>query len=101
LADDYDSKRDRWNGYVPEYYNEVHARFEKMEEQRKRFRLSQTEAALVENAEGEKEDGKKDENDNDDDELKQDGTNAADAVASVDPKTRTAIRNLRIREDTV
>ncbi|KAA6365285.1 MAG: putative Pre-mRNA-splicing factor slu7, partial [Streblomastix strix] len=86
LALDYDSKRDTYNGYVPEFYNQTLKFYEKTEEERKRRRLMN----LKGNEDEEGEDGVRV------DESKTDNS----AVASVDPRTRTAIRNLRIREDT-
>lgn len=118
---DYDGKRDRWNGYDPNTYNKVINAFEKADVERRRQKADSmqfmtepdedharfpnkgkegdgksNESKLV----AEESDSDDDDDDRDDTEFKE-GTGYNNApIQKVDPKTRTTIRNLRIREDT-
>ncbi|KAH7828249.1 pre-mRNA-processing factor SLU7 [Monocercomonoides exilis] len=90
LPMDYDSKRDIWNGYHPDFYKDVHERYQKLDEKRKELRLKATSSVgdVIE--------------DQDEHAGIREDESAADpsSIAFVDSRTRTAIRNLRIREDT-
>ncbi|CAG8585594.1 1274_t:CDS:2 [Funneliformis caledonium] len=74
---DYDSKRDRWNGYDPSEHSKIYEEYEKIEEARRKMKANeldkQSTIELVKKT-GERQ--------------------------KVNTKTRTTIRNLRIREDT-
>jgi len=124
LVLDYDGKRDRWNGYDVDEHDEVVMKFQMTEEERKKKKKKEeeelnsfmtepdpTHSRYPHDAPKEKpiklnnlgidsdEDSDEDEKDKD----KEDFLDKADtAVGGVkkDPKTRTTIRNLRIREDT-
>lgn len=112
--DDYDSKRDRWDGYDPAMYSQVVEEHQALEEARRKLREEEidktTDLKTVEKVakagKGKKkavpgdedEFGSSDESDDDRDERYAEG---ADAVGQkVDTKTRITVRNLRIREDT-
>eukprot|EP01116_Phalansterium_solitarium_P012981 TRINITY_DN2977_c0_g3_i1.p1 TRINITY_DN2977_c0_g3~~TRINITY_DN2977_c0_g3_i1.p1 ORF type:complete len:541 (+),score=181.76 TRINITY_DN2977_c0_g3_i1:146-1768(+) len=118
---DYDGKRDRWNGYDPAEHRKVMDQFEKIEEERRRKKkeeldkfMTEPDAAhdkfphdkeakskepadsLVDNkSDSDSEFGS--DNEDEDDEFK-DNTEAAVGVKR-DARTRTTVRNLRIRED--
>jgi pre-mRNA-processing factor SLU7 len=117
--DDFDSKRDRWDGYDNSMYSKVIEEHQALEEARRRIREEEidksTDIKTVErvakagkgkkkagkDAGGDDDDadfGSSDESD-DEDELKY--AEGADVVGQkVDTKTRITVRNLRIREDT-
>jgi len=109
--DDYDSKRDRWDGYDPAMYRQVVEEHQALEEARRKLREEEidktTDLKTVEKVakagKGKKKAadddfGSSDESDEDVDERYAEG---ADAVGQkVDTKTRITVRNLRIREDT-
>ena len=87
---DYEGKRDRWNGYDPSLHFELIDSYNMVEQERQR----EKEENLLEGK------GLKDEDiaSSDDDEFKD--THEVQSGQKFDVKTRTTIRNLRIREDT-
>lgn len=114
--DDWDSKRDRWDGYDASMYSKVVEEHQALEEARRKLREEQidnsTDLKTVEKVakagKGKNKAAKKDNEDEDDfgssDESDEDEdryAEGADAVGQkVDTKTRITVRNLRIREDT-
>jgi pre-mRNA-processing factor SLU7 len=104
---DYDSKRDRWNGYDNRAYKSVVEDYEAIEEARRTAREEEIDAqtstdmaAVKKVAKAKKDDddfGSSDEDDEDEEKYAE----AADQVGQkLDTKTRITVRNLRIREDT-
>jgi len=92
---DYERKRDRWNGYDPSEHNKLIQKFEILEDIRRKQKLtetSNTDEAVPNNLAASAEE-------EDEEFIEKEDYNAP--VTKVDPKTRTTIRNLRIREDTV
>jgi len=125
LEFDFEGKRDRWNGYDPAMHEDVVRRFEKTEQLRRKLKQEQLVSKFATEPDPEqkrfphevKKGEKKapslidelddpDLNDEDDEELKEGDDEKADfqdggeLLQSKDPRTRTTIRNLRIREDT-
>lgn len=112
VAQGYDAKRDRWNGYDPAEHKRVYDEFAAIEAARQKIREEEidkqttTDLAAVRKVAkaGKGEGGEKDpdfgsSDEDDDDEEKY--ADAADAVGQkLDTKTRITVRNLRIREDT-
>eukprot|EP01097_Dermamoeba_algensis_P006387 TRINITY_DN4003_c0_g1_i1.p1 TRINITY_DN4003_c0_g1~~TRINITY_DN4003_c0_g1_i1.p1 ORF type:complete len:302 (+),score=74.51 TRINITY_DN4003_c0_g1_i1:60-965(+) len=117
---DFDGKRDRWNGYDPTNHVSVIEKFEKVDQERKQKKTAALNSFMTEpdpshqrfphEADNkDKKDGKKlvDDSDEEDSEVddenkefkEREGYNNA-PVTKIDPRTRTTIRNLRIREDT-
>jgi pre-mRNA-processing factor SLU7 len=99
---DYDSKRDRWNGYDPSEHAKIYEEYEKIEEARRKMKASeldkQSTTELVKKT-GERTTGEFSSEDEEDDEDKY--AERSDMPGQkVNTKTRTTIRNLRIREDT-
>ncbi|XP_071947761.1 pre-mRNA-splicing factor SLU7-like [Antedon mediterranea] len=94
---DYASKRDRWNGYDEEDYDDVIKEFAKIEEAKKELKAAQLEdEMMIEKQTKEKEKGDSDNSEDEDkyaDDFDMPGTN-------FDSKRRITVRNLRIREDT-
>lgn len=90
---DFDGKRDRWASYDPKEYEEVVKSFEKIEEERRKFKESEADADIKKGIATEELD-----------ETKEEEEKYAEAVdmpgQKVDTKTRMTVRNLRIREDT-
>lgn len=112
VANGYDAKRDRWNGYDPAEHKRVYEEYAAVEAARQKLREEEidkqttTDLAAVrkvakagkEKAEGREDDfGSSEEEDEDQDKYAE----SADAVGQkLDTKTRITVRNLRIREDT-
>lgn len=86
---DWDSKRDRWNGYDANEYLKQVEEWEKIEEKHKELKSNKFFSEV----------GKKDADEEEKDEDKY-AEDADMAGQKLDLKTRTTIRNLRIREDT-
>ncbi|CAO3631910.1 unnamed protein product [Cunninghamella blakesleeana] len=97
---DWDEKRDRWNGYDPKEHDKVIEEYNKIEEARRAAKASELDkqeelAAIAKEGGGSQ--NKKNDSDDDDDKY----ADEADMPGQhVNQKTRTTIRNLRIREDT-
>lgn len=95
----FDAKRDRWNGYDPRTHVNAVARFEALEEERRRLREEELNKQVQSkgNAEPKKKrvhhDSDFDSSDEDDDDEDEDQT------AGVGPQGGLNVRNLRIRED--
>eukprot|EP01098_Paradermamoeba_levis_P012965 TRINITY_DN5793_c0_g3_i1.p1 TRINITY_DN5793_c0_g3~~TRINITY_DN5793_c0_g3_i1.p1 ORF type:complete len:581 (+),score=216.57 TRINITY_DN5793_c0_g3_i1:173-1915(+) len=117
---DYDGKRDRWNGYDPSNHTTVVDKYDKIAQERKQQKSEALNAIagkseLSKSGDLETEEGeaaaeakkpKEEEDDEDEEEDEEtrgfketEGYNNA-PITKVDPRTRTTIRNLRIREDT-
>ncbi|KAJ3219170.1 mRNA splicing protein [Dinochytrium kinnereticum] len=108
----FEAKRDRWNGYDPDDYTKIVEEGEAIEAERRRLREQKAREKLELAAKntGEKEaekeaiaedPAKADESGSDAEEDDEKYADAADAVGQkLDAKTRTTVRNLRIREDT-
>ena len=101
----YDAKRDRWNGYDASDHSKILEEWEMVDNERKRLREKELEKTL--RSGNPNEDGK-DANilagfeESSDEEVDEDKyAESSDMVGQkVDTKTRTTVRNLRIREDT-
>lgn len=112
IADGYDAKRDRWNGYDAAQHKKIYDEFAAVEAARQRLREQEidsqttTDLAAVRKVakagkgEGEHADpdfGSSDEDEDDEEKY----ADAADQIGQkLDTKTRITVRNLRIREDT-
>ncbi|ORY04997.1 hypothetical protein K493DRAFT_275392 [Basidiobolus meristosporus CBS 931.73] len=102
----FDGKRDRWNGYDPREHDELYKEWEMIEEERKKRKAQELDKAVVEGqasaAKLQKlanKSGEFSSDDSDEDEEKY--AEKSDMPGQkVDTKTRTTVRNLRIREDT-
>ncbi|KAJ1557982.1 mRNA splicing protein [Nowakowskiella sp. JEL0078] len=93
----YDAKRDRWNGYDPEEYTSILQEGELIEMERKNLREQQIKENLAATTENINEDDSSGDEKEDEDKY----ADAADMPGTkLDTKTRTTVRNLRIREDT-
>lgn len=112
IAQGYDAKRDRWNGYDAAEYKKIYEEYAAVEAARQKLREQEIDSqtttdlaavrkvAKAKKADGEGGDpdfGSSDEDDDDEEKY----ADAADAVGQkLDTKTRITVRNLRIREDT-
>ncbi|EJD02763.1 pre-mRNA-splicing factor SLU7 [Fomitiporia mediterranea MF3/22] len=112
VAEGFDAKRDRWNGYDVSQHRKIYDEYAAVEAARQKIREQEidsqttTDLAAVRKVakagkgEGEGADpdfGSSDEEDDDEEKY----ADAADAVGQkLDTKTRITVRNLRIREDT-
>ncbi|CAO3630833.1 unnamed protein product [Cunninghamella echinulata] len=104
---DWDEKRDRWNGYDPKEHDKVIEEYNKIEEARRAAKATELDKQgpttttelkkLAKKGGSEDQNGEEDDDDDDDDKY----ADQADMPGQhVNQKTRTTIRNLRIREDT-
>nr|CAG8495316.1 4034_t:CDS:2 [Entrophospora candida] len=98
---DYDAKRDRWNGYDPSEHVKIYEEYEKIEDERRKIKANELDKQST--TELVKKTGKRtagefssDEDDEDDDKYAERSDMPGQKVNT---KTRTTIRNLRIRED--
>lgn len=96
LVFDYDGKRDRWNGYNPDWYQEKIDEYRKIEEAKRQLKAERLEKELIS---GEVTEAQKGDSDSDEDEDKY-ADSANMPGTKYDSKTRSTVRNLRIREDT-
>ncbi|KAJ3194479.1 mRNA splicing protein [Irineochytrium annulatum] len=105
----FEAKRDRWNGYDPSEHSKIVEEWELIDMERQKIREQKAKEKLTsKKVEGkddeakEAEDAKEGEESGSDDEQDEDKyADAAEAVGQkLDAKTRTTVRNLRIREDT-
>lgn len=114
---DWDGKRDRWNGYDPSTHAVVVDQYEKIEQERRKMKkeeemkkFSESDATQQKNPsakEGETKEPAKvvddDSSDDSDEDVNEDDFKTKEEGSleiKKDPKTRTTVRNLRIREDT-
>ncbi|KAJ1544546.1 mRNA splicing protein, partial [Cladochytrium tenue] len=98
----FEAKRDRWNGYDPNDHAKVVEDWEMVEQKRKEKREQEAQRKLAEAAATKIGPQKEDDDEEEDDDKDEDKyADSADAVGQkLDAKTRTTVRNLRIREDT-
>ncbi|KAJ3110233.1 mRNA splicing protein [Phlyctochytrium bullatum] len=106
----FEAKRDRWNGYDPNDYLKIVEEGEAIEAERRRLREEKARQKLEQAAKGGGDTGedtgaqaasKVEDSGSEDEEDEEKYADAADAVGQkLDAKTRTTVRNLRIREDT-
>ncbi|KAK9767928.1 mRNA splicing protein [Basidiobolus ranarum] len=102
----FDGKRDRWNGYDPREHDELYKEWEMIEEERKKRKAQELDQAVVDGQASTtklqklaNKNGEFSSDDSDEDEEKY--AEKSDMPGQkVDTKTRTTVRNLRIREDT-
>lgn len=87
---DFQGKRDRWNGYDINNFTNVHDRFAKLDAARKAVKAEKLDDALRQ--------GKLPNEDNSDDDTGEIADGAV--VQETGDAAKTAVRNLRIREDT-
>ncbi|KAI8073282.1 Pre-mRNA splicing Prp18-interacting factor-domain-containing protein [Gongronella butleri] len=93
---DWDEKRDRWNGYDPKEHDKVMEEYNKIEDARREAKAS----AFAQGTDTTASSKAKDDDNADDDDDEKYADEADMPGQHVNQKTRTTIRNLRIREDT-
>jgi pre-mRNA-processing factor SLU7 len=104
-AKSFDSKRDRWRGYDPEEYLETFYHYKKLENERRKKRalelaMKQQEKLKKQEEKSLKADKGNEDSDSDSDTADEDIEDKSGATYSkTDPKTKSTIRDLRIRED--
>jgi pre-mRNA-processing factor SLU7 len=105
----YDGKRDRWNGYDPSTNKDFIDRFQKLDEERRKFKTKQLNSKSNDQKDGQdqKEEEKMIEDEDDEidiigeaDEDEREAEGQAAVFSGVNPKNKTSVKNLRIREDT-
>jgi pre-mRNA-processing factor SLU7 len=101
---DFEGKRDRWNGYDPNTHKKLLDAYEQVDEERRKAKAEQISKGLLStNGEGQTNGEKEGQSDSDNDhDMNEDFKEKEDynaPVTKADPRTRTTIRNLRIRED--
>eukprot|EP00906_Rhabdomonas_costata_P000264 RCo000356 len=95
----YDAKHDRWNGYDVSSHAKIAKEYEGVEKERRARKALELEDAVKSKGEAQKEvdeDLKKDDLNDQSEQVEKERNLATTA----DPRTRTTVRNLRIREDT-
>ena len=97
----FEAKRDRWNGYDPNEHLKLAEDWELIEEKRRQLREQNAASKLTAAASKPNKESKTGD-DSDSDEMDEDKyADKADVVGQkLDTKSRTTVRNLRIREDT-
>lgn len=109
LSLDFDGTRDRWNGYDPEMYKEVEQRYEFIEQERRKKKKEEELKGISTEKKAKGEESADSDIDSDDDshferqenqDFLESGEGGTVLGQKKDSKTRTTIRNLRIREDT-
>ncbi|KAF9970424.1 mRNA splicing protein, partial [Modicella reniformis] len=99
----FDAKRDRWNGYDTTEHKKIYEEYEKVEEARRKLKESELDkqdaqaAAMASKMESNANEFGDTDDDDDDEEKYADKSDMPGQ--KVNAKTRTTIRNLRIRED--
>jgi pre-mRNA-processing factor SLU7 len=88
----WEAKRDRWNGYQPEMYNEVLEEWGAIDNERKKRKVEELEETIYK--------GIKPESALFEDEEKNQEYAYNELVNNIDPRTKTTTRNYRQREDT-
>lgn len=93
----YDGKRDQWNGYDPNEYIKVVKEWELIDQERQKKKEKEMEEKMKNEIKNGITEPDNDSDDDDEDKYAE----ASDMPGQkVDTKTRTTVRNLRIREDT-
>ncbi|XP_065919281.1 pre-mRNA-splicing factor SLU7-like [Dysidea avara] len=93
---DYDGKRDRWNGYNPDWHQEIVDEYSRVEDAKRKLKAERLQDELISGTVAKPSSDHEDSSEDEDkyaDEIDMPGT-------KFDSKRRTTVRNLRIREDT-
>ncbi|RKO89928.1 Pre-mRNA splicing Prp18-interacting factor-domain-containing protein, partial [Blyttiomyces helicus] len=96
----FEAKRDRWNGYDPAEHIALVDEWDKIDEKRRMIREQQVKEKLASGAGGKEGDGDGDYSSDEEDDEDKYADRADMPGQKLDTKTRTTVRNLRIREDT-
>lgn len=95
---DFAGKHDRWNGYDPAEHEQLMQKWEMLDKERRKVHRQKE---LVAGTQPEEIKPEEEEEKEEEEEEFKEGTGYNNApIQKRDPKTRTTIRNLRIREDT-